>query len=58
MAKKELIQIRVTNEQKKYIKKLSIDRDMTVSEFLLYAVMQVIRDEELINLKESEKNND
>lgn len=58
MAKKELIQIRVTNEQKKYIKKLSIDRDTTVSEFLLYAVMQVIRDEELINLKESEKNND
>lgn len=58
MAKKELIQIRVTNEQKKYIKKLSIDRDMTVSEFLLYAVMQVIRDEELINLKESEKNNE
>ena len=58
MAKKELIQIRVTNEQKKYIKKLSIDRDMTVSEFLLYAVIQVIRDEELINLKESEKNND
>lgn len=51
MAKKDLIQIRVTTEQKKHIKKMAIDRDMTISDLVLYAIMKMVNDEELTDLK-------
>ena len=50
MAKKELIQIRVTNEQKEQIKRISTEKEMTISEFLLYSVMRTITEEEITKL--------
>lgn len=50
MAKKELIQIRVTKEQKEQIKRISISKGMTVSEFLLYSAMRTITEEEITKL--------
>lgn len=49
MRKKALIQIRVTDEIKKKIKVLSAEREMTVSEFLLYGAMKVISESEFYN---------
>lgn len=50
MAKKELIQIRVTKEQKEQIKRISTEKEMTISEFLLYSVMRTITEEEITKL--------
>ena len=49
MSKNALIQIRVSEEIKKKIKVLSAEREMTVSEFLLYGAMKVISEEEFYN---------
>lgn len=61
MLKKELIQIRVTKEEKTAIKRISAEKGMTTSEFLLYAVMRAISEEELTKLYYGDKehnNND
>lgn len=55
MTKKELIQIRVTGEEKKAIKRISAEKGMTVSEFLLYATMRAISEEQLIQLYYGDK---
>lgn len=47
MLKKELIQIRVTKEEKTAIKRISASKGMTVSEFLLYSAMRAITEEEI-----------
>ncbi|MBS6503732.1 MAG: antitoxin [Clostridium sp.] len=51
MGKKELIQIRVSEEDKKKIKIISAEKGMTVSEFLLYGAMKVISEDEFIKNK-------
>lgn len=48
MGKKELIQIRVSEEDKQKIKVISIKKGMTVSEFLLYGAMRAISEDEFI----------
>ena len=42
MSKKELIQIRVTEDEKRKIKIISSEKGMTVSEFTLYSLMRTI----------------
>jgi predicted DNA binding CopG/RHH family protein len=48
MGKKELIQIRVSEEDKQKIKIISAKKGMTVSEFLLYGAMRAISEDEFI----------
>ncbi|WP_440250774.1 hypothetical protein [Clostridium sp.] len=44
--KTETIQLRVTKEQKKIIKELCTKKKMTQTDFILYALMKVITEEE------------
>ena len=44
--KTETIQLRVTKEQKKIIKELCNKKKMTQTDFILYALMKVITEEE------------
>lgn len=48
MGKKELIQIRVSEDEKEKIKIISAKKGMTVSEFLLYGAMRAISEDEFI----------
>lgn len=50
MSKKELIQIRVSEEEKEKIKIISKQKGMTVSEFLLYSAMRTISEFELLEI--------
>lgn len=60
MLKKELIQIRVTKEEKTAIKRISASKGMNVSEFLLYAAMRTISEYEITKqyYGDKEQNND
>lgn len=44
--KNERIQIRVTKEQKEYIRKRARQNGMAISEYMLYVVMKDIQEEE------------
>ena len=48
MSKKELIQIRVSEDEKEKIKIISAKKGLTVSEFLLYGAMKAISEDEFI----------
>ena len=50
MSKKELIQIRVTEDEKRKIKIISSEKWMTVSEFTLYSLMRTISEYEIYEL--------
>lgn len=50
MIKKELIQIRVTEDEKRKIKIMSAEKGMTVSEFTLYSLMRTISEYELLDM--------
>lgn len=50
MSKKELIQIRVTEDEKRKIKIISAEKGMTVSEFTLYSLMRTISEYELLEI--------
>lgn len=50
MSKKELIQIRVTEDQKRQLKSISAKKGMTLSEYLLSSAMRSISEDELIEI--------
>ena len=50
MIKKDLIQIRVTEDEKRKIKIMSAEKGMTVSEFTLYSLMRTISEYELLDM--------
>ena len=50
MSKKELIQIRVTEDEKRQLKIISAKKGMTLSEYLLYASMRAISEDELVEM--------
>lgn len=50
MSKKELIQIRVTKDEKLQLKSISAKKGMTLSEYLLYGAMRSISEDELIEI--------
>lgn len=50
MVKKELIQIRVTEDEKCQLKIISAKKGMTLSEFLLYGAMRTISEYELTEI--------
>ena len=55
MSKKELIQIRVTEDEKRKIKIISAEKGMTVSEFTLYSLMRTISEYELLEIRYKNK---
>ena len=55
MSKKELIQIRVTEDEKRKIKIISSEKGMTVSEFTLYSLMRTISEYELLEIRYNNK---
>ena len=55
MSKKELIQIRVTEDEKRKIKIISSEKGMTVSEFTLYSLMRTISEYELLEIRYKNK---
>lgn len=50
MNKKEIIQIRVTEEEKDKLKSKSMEKGMTISEFLLYGAMRTINEDEAVKV--------
>ena len=50
MSKKELIQIRVSEDEKLKIKTIARKKGMTVSEFILYFLMRTISEYEIYEL--------
>ena len=50
MSKKELIQIRVSEDEKLKIKTIERKKGMTVSEFILYSLMRTISEYEIYEL--------
>jgi antitoxin component of RelBE/YafQ-DinJ toxin-antitoxin module len=50
MSKKELIQIRVSGDEKLKIKTMARKKGMTVSEFVLYSLMRTISECEIYEL--------
>ena len=50
MSKKELIQIRVSEDEKLKIKTIARKKGMTVSEFILYSFMRTISEYEIYEL--------
>ena len=50
MSKKGLIQIRVTEDEKRKIKIISEEKGMNVSEFTLYSLMRTISEYELLEI--------
>lgn len=50
MSKKELIQIRVSEDEKLKIKTIARKKGMTVSEFILYSLMRTISEYEIYEL--------
>ena len=49
MSKSEVLQIRLTVEEKNKLKEISKKNKMTMSEFLLYGAMKVIAESEFYN---------
>ena len=47
MSKKELIQIRVSEDEKLKIKTIARKKGMTISEFILYSLMRTISEYEI-----------
>lgn len=47
MRKKELIQIRVTEEEKLTVRAMAIRKGMTMSELVLYSLMKVVGEDEI-----------
>ena len=54
MSKKELIQIRVSEDEKLKIKTIARKKGMTVSEFILYSLMRTISEYEIYELIKNE----
>ena len=50
MSKKELIQIRVSEDEKLKIKTIARKKGMTVSEFILYSLIRTISEYEIYEL--------
>lgn len=50
MSKKELIQIRVSEDEKLKIKTIARKKGMTISEFILYSLMRTISEYELLDM--------
>lgn len=50
MSKKELIQIRVSEDEKLKIKTIARKKGMTISEFILYSLMRTISEYEIYEL--------
>ena len=50
MSKKELIQIRVSEDEKLNIKRIARKMGLTISEFLLYGAMKSISEYELLEI--------
>ena len=55
MSKKELIQIRVSEDEKLKIKTIARKKGMTVSEFILYSLMRTISEYELLEIRYKNK---
>ena len=51
MSKKELLQIRLTKDQKETIKKIAEEKNMNLSEFTLFCIMREVNKKENIKLK-------
>ena len=51
MSKKELIQIRVSEDEKLKIKTIARKKGMTISEFILYSLMRTISEYEILFFK-------
>lgn len=49
MSKSEVIQIRLTKDEKKYIQEIARKNKMNMSEFLLYGAMKIISESEFYN---------
>ena len=56
MSKKELIQIRVSEDEKLKIKTIARKKGMTISEFILYSLMRTISEYEIYELIKKWKN--
>ncbi|MGJ0845009.1 plasmid mobilization protein [Clostridium tertium] len=54
MSKKELIQIRVSEDEKLKIKTIARKKGMTISEFILYSLMRTISEYEIYELIKNE----
>lgn len=50
MSKKELIQIRVLEDDKQKIKTIARKKGMTISEFIRYSLMRIISEYELLEI--------
>ena len=55
MSKKELIQIRVSEDEKLKIKTIARKKGMTISEFILYFLMRTISEYEIYELMKKRK---
>ena len=49
MSKSEVIQIRLTKDEKKYIQEIARKNKMNMSEFSLYGAMKIISESEFYN---------